>query len=99
MDTKMNKSELINTMSQKAELSKKDTEKALAAFIETVTETLVAKEKLSLVGFGTFEVSEKAERTGTIQMGDRKGETYTTPAHYAPKLRFGKNVKDLVAQN
>ena len=60
----MNKSELVAAMSDRAELSKKDTEKALKAFIDVVTEELVKGEKIQLVGFGTFEVAERAAREG-----------------------------------
>ncbi|MBN2221120.1 MAG: HU family DNA-binding protein, partial [Vallitaleaceae bacterium] len=60
----MNKSELVSAISAKSELSKKDAEKALKAFIDVVTEELTAGGKIQLVGFGTFEVSERAARTG-----------------------------------
>lgn len=60
----MNKAELIAAMSEKTELSRKDAEKALKAFTDVVTEELKKGEKIQLVGFGTFEVSERAARTG-----------------------------------
>ena len=60
----MNKSELVAAMSEKSELSKKDVEKALKAFTDVVAEELKKGEKIQLVGFGTFEVSERAERVG-----------------------------------
>ena len=60
----MNKSELVAAIAEKAELSKKDAEKAVKAFTDTVAEQLKAGEKIQLVGFGTFEVAERAARTG-----------------------------------
>ena len=60
----MNKSELVSSVAEKAELSKKDAEKAVAAVIASVTEALKAGDKVQLVGFGTFEVRERAARTG-----------------------------------
>jgi DNA-binding protein HU-beta len=93
MEFKMNKSELINTMSQKAELSKKDTEKALAAFTETVTEELIAGHKVQLVGFGTFEVTERAAREGR---NPQTNEAMYIEASVAPKFKAGKSLKDAV---
>lgn len=63
----MNKAELIAAMSEKTELSRKDAEKALKAFTDVVTEELKKGEKIQLVGFGTFEVSERAARTGSMK--------------------------------
>ena len=63
-DLSMNKTELVAAMAEKAELSKKDSEKALKAFIDVVTEELKSGEKIQLVGFGTFEVAERAAREG-----------------------------------
>jgi len=92
----MNKVELVAAMAEKAELSKKDAEAALKAFLDTVSEEMQKGEKVSLVGFGTFETVRVGKRTGTIQMGPRKGEKYTTPAHNAPKFKAGKALKELV---
>ena len=64
----MNKTEFIAAVAEKAEISKKDSEKALKAFVDVVTEQLKAGDKVQLVGFGTFEVSERAAREPT----DRK---------------------------
>ena len=61
----MNKTEFIAAVAEKAEISKKDSEKALKAFVDVVTEQLKAGDKVQLVGFGTFEVSERAAREGT----------------------------------
>ena len=89
----MNKSELIASMADKAELTKKDSEKALAAFIETVEEQLQKGEKIQLVGFGTFEVAERAARTGK---NPQTGEAIKIAASKAPKFKAGKALKDLV---
>lgn len=92
----MNKQEIITAMSEKMGATKKDAELALKAFTETIVEGLQNGEKIQLVGFGTFSVADVAERTGTVQLGENKGSQYVTPAHKAPKFKFGKNVKDLV---
>ena len=89
----MNKTELIAAIAEKAELSKKDSEKALKAFIETVTAELKAGEKIQLVGFGTFEVSERAARTGK---NPQTGKTIKIKASKAPKFKAGKALKDEV---
>ena len=68
----MNKTELIAAVAEKAELSKKDAEKAIKAFTDTVSEELVKGGKIQLVGFGTFEVSERAAREGR---NPKTGET------------------------
>lgn len=92
----MNKPELIEAIATKAELQKKDTEAFLKAFTEVVTEELSEKHLVQIVGFGTFSAVEVAERTGTIQLGDRKGETYTTPSHWKPAFKAGKALKEAV---
>lgn len=89
----MNKSELVSAISAKSELSKKDAEKALKAFIDVVTEELTAGGKIQLVGFGTFEVSERAARTGR---NPRTNENMEIPASKAPKFKAGKALKDAV---
>ena len=89
----MNKTELIAAIAEKAELSKKDSEKALKAFIETDTAELKAGEKIQLVGFGTFEVSERAARTGK---NPQTGKTIKIKASKAPKFKAGKALKDEV---
>ena len=89
----MNKAELIAAMSEKAELSRKDAEKALKAFTDVVAEELKKGEKIQLVGFGTFEVSERAARTG---LNPRTKETIEIAASKAPKFKAGKALKDLV---
>ena len=89
----MNRTELISAMSEKSELTKVDTEKALKAFIDTVTEELKNDGKVRLVGFGTFEVTERAERNGR---NPKTGEAITIPASKAPKFKAGKALKDIV---
>lgn len=89
----MNKVELIASMVEKSGLTKKDAEKALAAFTETVIDELKAGNKVQLVGFGTFEISERAAREGR---NPQTGETMTIAASKAPKFKAGKAFKDAV---
>ena len=89
----MNRSELISSIADKSGLTKKDSEKALAAFIESVEEQLQRGEKIQLVGFGTFEVTERAARTGK---NPQTGKEIKIPASKAPKFKAGKALKDLV---
>ena len=89
----MNKTEFIAAVAEKAEISKKDSEKALKAFVDVVAEQLKAGDKVQLVGFGTFEVSERAAREGR---NPRTGETMVIEASKTPKFKAGKALKDLV---
>ena len=89
----MNKAELVAAMAERAELSKKDAEAALKAFTDVVAEELKKGEKVQLVGFGTFEVSKRAERTGR---NPQSGAEMVIPASKAPKFKAGKALKDLV---
>ena len=89
----MNKTELIAAIADKTELSKKDAEKVLKAFTDVVAEELKKGEKIQLVGFGTFEVSERAAREGS---NPQSGETMVIPASKSPKFKAGKALKDLV---
>lgn len=89
----MNKSELVDAIAAKTDLTKKSAEAALNAFIETVSEQLVQGEKVSLVGFGTFEVSERAAREGR---NPQTGEAMTIAASKAPKFKAGKGLKDQI---
>ncbi len=89
----MNKSELVSAMAEKAELSKKDTEKALRAFEDVVMEELKSGGKIQLVGFGTFEVSVRAERQGR---NPKTNEPITIPGGNVPKFKAGKALKDIV---
>ena len=83
----MNKTELVAAIAEKAGLSKKDAEGAVKAFTDTVAEQLKAGEKIQLVGFGTFEVAERAARTGK---NPQTGEAIKIPASKAPKFKAGK---------
>ena len=89
----MNKSELIGTIAAKTDLTKKDSERALGAFIDTVTDQLKKGNKIQLVGFGTFEVAKRAARTGK---NPQTGAEIKIPASKAPKFKAGKALKDAV---
>ena len=89
----MNKAELITSMAEKSQLTKKDAETALKAFIDSVQEALENGEKVQLVGFGTFEVSERSAREGR---NPQTGETMKISACKAPKFKAGKALKDAV---
>ncbi len=91
----MNKTELVAAIAEKAELSKKDSENALKAFIDVVAEELQKGEKIQLVGFGTFEVAERAAREGRNPL---TGDTIQIKASKAPKFKAGKALKDIVNQ-
>ncbi len=89
----MNRVELVAAIADKAELSKKDADKALKAFTDTVAAELKNGGKVQLVGFGTFEVSERAEREGR---NPQTGEAMKIAASKAPKFKAGKALKDTV---
>ena len=87
----MNKTELIAAVAEKAEISKKDAEKAVKAFTDAVAEELAKGGKVQVVGFGNFEVSERPAREGR---NPRTGETMTIAASKTPKFKPGKALKD-----
>ena len=87
----MNKAELITAVAENADITKKDAEKALKAFVDVVTEELKKGEKVQVVGFGTFEVPERAAREGRNL---HTGEPIQIPACKAPKFKAGKALKD-----
>ncbi|MEE1027962.1 MAG: HU family DNA-binding protein [Agathobacter sp.] len=87
----MNKTELVAAMAEKTGLSKKDAEASLKAFTDVVAEELKKGEKIQLVGFGTFEVSERAARTGR---NPQTGAEMTIAASKSPKFKAGKALKD-----
>ena len=89
----MNKTELIAAMADQAGLSKKDAEKALKAFTDIVADELKKGEKIQLVGFGTFEVSERAAREGRNPL---TGASMKIAASKAPKFKAGKALKDMI---
>ena len=89
----MNKAELVAAMAEKANVSKKDAEAAVKAFIDVVSGELKKGEKVQLVGFGTFEVSERAARTGR---NPQTGAEMKIAASKAPKFKAGKALKDSI---
>ena len=90
----MNKAELVAKMSEKSNLTKKESELALNAFMKVVEETLVAGDKVQLVGFGTFETRERAARSGIKPRNTE--EVIEIPASKAPVFKAGKGLKELV---
>jgi DNA-binding protein HU-beta len=89
----MNKSELVSALAAKTLMSKKDSEKLLNAFVGVVTDELAKGGKVQLVGFGTFEVAERAAREGR---NPQTGKPMKLPASKAPKFKAGKVLKDKV---
>ena len=89
----MNKTELIAAIADKAGIAKKDAEKALAAFVDTVAAELKAGEKIQLVGFGTFEIRETAAREG---VNPQTGAKIQIAASKKPAFKAGKALKDAV---
>ncbi len=91
----MNKTELIASVAQKAELTKKDAEKAVKALFDTIAESLAKEEKVQVIGFGTFEVRHRKEREGRNPQNNTiiKIEASKTPA-----FKAGKQLKDLINQ-
>lgn len=89
----MNKTELIAAVAEKAGITKKDAEGAVAAVIDSITEALVNNDKVQLVGFGTFEVRERNARTGR---DPRTNQVIDIPASKAPAFKAGKPLKDAV---
>ena len=89
----MNKMELVAAIADQAEISKKDAEKALKAFVDVVADELKKGGKVQLVGFGTFEVSERAAREGS---NPQSGKVMQIPASKAPKFKAGKPLKDML---
>lgn len=91
----MTKAELVTAVAEKAELTKKDTEKAIAGVIETITETLAKGESIQLVGFGTFEVRDRAARTGINPRTKKKIQIAATKV---PAFKAGRALKDAVSK-
>ncbi|QSX23769.1 HU family DNA-binding protein [Priestia megaterium] len=89
----MNKTELVDAVATQAELSKQDAKKAVEALFETISNTLAKEEKIQLIGFGTFEVRERAARTGR---NPQTGEEMTIPASKVPTFKPGKELKAAV---
>ncbi len=91
----MNKTEFIAEVAKKAEIDKKDSEKAVNAVIDVIADQLAKGEKIQFVGFGTFEVRERAAKQGR---NPKTGEAITVPASKAPVFKAGKVLKDAVAK-
>ncbi|MDF2566815.1 MAG: hbs [Oscillospiraceae bacterium] len=91
----MTKTELIAAVAAKTELSKKDADKAVNAVIDAITEGLASGEKIQLVGFGTFEVRDRAAREGKNPL---TGAKLSIPATKVPAFKAGKSLKELVAK-
>ena len=89
----MNKTELVDAIAKETGLSKKDSDAALKAFVDTVTKALKKKDKVQLVGFGTFETAKRAARSGK---NPQTGAAIKIPASIAPKFKAGKALKDAV---
>lgn len=91
----MNKTKLIAAVAEKTDLSKKDADAAVSAVLGAITDALKAGDKIQLVGFGTFEVRNRAAKQGR---NPRTGETMTVPASKVPAFKAGKALKDAVAE-
>ena len=91
----MNKAELIATVAEKTGLSKKDSEKAVNAAFDAITEALVAGDKVQLVGFGAFETKERSARVGR---NPKTKEEIQIPASRVPAFKAGKALKDAIAK-
>ena len=89
----MNKTELVESMAQKTEGTKKATEESLNAMIDVITDALKKGDKVQLIGFGSFEVVKRAARKG---LNPQTGEELKIPASKAPKFKPGKALKDSV---
>ena len=89
----MNKADLISVMAEKSGLTKKDSEKALNAFVDAVQQALVEGDRVQLVGFGTFEVRERSARKGR---NPQTGEEIDIPAASVPAFKAGKGLKEAI---
>lgn len=91
----MNKTDLINTIAGKASLTKRESEKALTAALEAITASLCKGEKVKIAGFGSFEIKERAERTGK---NPRTGEEVTIPASRNVSFKAAKVLKETLSK-
>jgi len=89
----MNKTQLVDAVATKSELTRQDSKKAVDALFETISNTLAKEEKIQLVGFGTFEIRERSERTGR---NPQTGEQMTIAASKSPAFKPGKELKAAV---
>lgn len=92
----MNKKMIIDAVSEKLGCTKKDAGEIVTTLFNVVADALVDGKDVAVPGFGSFKIVDVAERTGTIQMGERKGETYVTPAHKAVKFKPASALKEAV---
>lgn len=91
----MNKTELVASVAEKAEMTKKDAEKAVNALFASIEEALAKDDKVQIIGFGTFEVKTREERKGR---NPQTGKEITIPASKSPVFKSGKGFKDAVNQ-
>ena len=91
----MNKTDLVNAVAETAGLSKKDSEKAINAVVDSIIDALKSGDKVQLIGFGSFEVKSRAERTGR---NPRTKETIKIPAAKLPQFKAGKAFKDAISE-
>ena len=91
----MTKAELVSAVAERTTLTKKDSDRAVSAVLDAITEALVAGDKVSLVGFGTFEVKDRAARKG---INPRTKEPMPIPASKLPAFKAGKALKEAVAK-
>ncbi|MHB1421537.1 MAG: HU family DNA-binding protein [Bacillota bacterium] len=91
----MNKADLVSSVAEKAEITKKDAERVVSAVFDSIEDALSKGDKVQLVGFGTFEVKARAARTGR---NPKTGEEISIPASRVPGFKAGKALKDLVAK-
>ncbi len=94
-DLELNKAELVGSVAEKADLTKKDAEKVINAVFNSIEDALERGEKVQLVGFGTFEVRERAERMGR---NPKTGEKINIPATKVPAFKAGKALRNAVAK-
>jgi DNA-binding protein HU-beta len=92
----MNKADLVSSIAEKTELSKKDSEKALNSLLEVISEALARKEKVKIAGLGTFEVTERTARLGK---NPKTGEDIQIPATVVPKFKASADFKRLVKES
>jgi DNA-binding protein HU-beta len=92
----MTKNDMIAAIAENTGLTKKDVGAVIDTLTGVVTDALVAGDKVTLPGLCTFETVDVPEKTGTIMLGEKKGQKYVTPAHRAPKIRAVSAIKSAV---
>ena len=92
----MTKNELISAIAENTGLTKKDVGAVIDTLSGVVTDALIAGDKVTLPGLGTFETVEVKEKTGTIMLGEKRGQQYVVPQHTAPKFKISKNLKTVI---